>query len=161
MRPLVSPSLRVSAAEREHLARRLRDACVEDRLSLDTFIRRLDLLYAARTAGELRALIADLPKPRPFGRQLARLSGWAAECVTIWADAWGRITAQRLMLPTGQCCARAFPRLRLRSRRPHRFAPPCTTNTHREWLEAPRPRIQQRHVPQRGTAHGDSLRASW
>src|SRR3954469_24082199 len=77
----VSPSLRVSAAEREHLARRLRDACAEDRLSLDTFVRRLDLLYAARTAGELRALIADLPKPRPFGRQLARLSGWAAECV--------------------------------------------------------------------------------
>jgi len=97
---LVSPSLRVSAAERDHLARRLRDACAEDRLTLDTFVHRLDLLYAARTAGELRALIADLPKPRPFGRQLARLSGWAAECVTVWADAWGRATAQRLMLPT-------------------------------------------------------------
>jgi FHA domain/DUF1707 SHOCT-like domain len=97
---LVSPSLRVSAAEREHLARRLRDACAEDRLSLETFIHRLDLLYAARTAGELRALIADLPRPRPFGRQLGRLSGWAAECVTVWADAWGRATAQRLMLPT-------------------------------------------------------------
>ena len=96
---LVSPSLRVSAAEREHLARRLRDACAEDRLSLDTFVRRLDLLYAARTAGELRALSADLPKARPFGRQLARLSGRAAECVTVWSDAWGRATAQRLLLP--------------------------------------------------------------
>jgi FHA domain/DUF1707 SHOCT-like domain len=96
---LVSPSVRASAAEREFLAGRLRDACAEDRLSLDTFVRRLDLLYAARTAGELRSLVADLPKPRPFGRQLARLSGWAAECVTVWADAWGRATAQRLMLP--------------------------------------------------------------
>jgi hypothetical protein len=100
MELLVSPSVRVSAAEREFLARRLRDACAEDRLSLDTFIRRLDLLYAARTASELRSLVADLPKPRPFGPHLARLSGRAAECVTIWADAWGRATAQRLMLPT-------------------------------------------------------------
>lgn len=97
---LVSPSLRVSAAEREHLARRLRDACAEDRLTLETFVRRLDSLYAARTAGELRALVADLPKARPFGRQLARVSEWAAECVMVWGDAWGRATAQRLMLPT-------------------------------------------------------------
>jgi hypothetical protein len=96
----VSPSPRVSAAEREHLARRLRDACAEDRLSLQTFVHRLDLLYAARNAGELRALVADLPKPRPFERQVARLSGWAAECVTAWADAWGRATAERLLLPT-------------------------------------------------------------
>jgi hypothetical protein len=97
---LVSPSVRVSAAEREHLARRLRDACAEDRLSLDTFIHRLDLLYAARSARELRALIADLPKARPFGRQLARVSGWAAECVTIWEDSWAWATSQRLLLPT-------------------------------------------------------------
>jgi hypothetical protein len=102
---LVSPSVRVSAAERDFFAGRLRDACAEDRLSLETFVRRLDLLYAARTAGELRALAADLPRPRPFGRQLACLPGWVAECVTVWADAWGRATAQRLMLrPRAALC---------------------------------------------------------
>jgi hypothetical protein len=98
---LVSPSppLRVSAAEREYLAGRLKDACAEDRLSLQTFIHRLDLLYAARTAREMRALIADLPKSRPFEGPLARIAGWVAECVAVWADAWGRATAQRLLLP--------------------------------------------------------------
>jgi hypothetical protein len=98
--PSRTPTLRVSAAEREYLEGRLRDACAEDRLSLQTFVDRLDLLYAARTAGELQALIADLPNPRRFERQLARVAGWAAECVTVWADAWGRATAERLLLPT-------------------------------------------------------------
>src|SRR4029078_2347712 len=69
-------------AGREPLAR-LRDACAEDRLSLDTFVRRLDLLYAARTSGELRALIAALPKPQRFGRQLGRLSRTLAHAAVV------------------------------------------------------------------------------
>ena len=94
------PEARVSAVEREQIAGRLRDACAEDRLSLNTFSYRLDLLHTARTAGELRALVADLPNARPFDTQLARIAGWAAEFAALWADAWGRATAPPLLLPS-------------------------------------------------------------
>ena len=72
---------------------------MEDRLSLQTFACRLDLLYAARTDSELGELVADLPQPQPWGHQLARIAGWAAECFTVSADAWRRATAPRLLLP--------------------------------------------------------------
>jgi hypothetical protein len=89
----------VSTAERDRVVARLRDACVEDRLSLQTFVRRLDLLYAARTHGEVRALVADLPTAPPLDRSLGRVAGWAAECLGVWADAWGRVRAPGLLLP--------------------------------------------------------------
>jgi hypothetical protein len=94
------PEARISTAEREHIASRLKDACAEDRLSLQTFARRLDLLYAARTSNEVQALIADLPNGRAFERALARIAGWAAECATVYGDAWGKATAPRLLLPS-------------------------------------------------------------
>ena len=95
----LSPETRVSAAERDHVADRLREACAEDRLSPHTFAHRLDLLYSARTDGELSALIADLPQLRPLQRQVARIASWAGECLAVSADAWGRATATRLVLP--------------------------------------------------------------
>jgi hypothetical protein len=94
-----SPETRVSAAEREYLVGRLKEAWAEDRLSLQTFAHRLDLLYAARTDRELRELVVDLPKPRPFERELARIAEWAAECAAACTDAWGRACAPRLLLP--------------------------------------------------------------
>jgi FHA domain/DUF1707 SHOCT-like domain len=100
MRFLLSPSpqTRVSAAERDHVADRLREACGEDRLSPQTFASRLDLLYSARTNGELRELTSDLPK-FGFQRQLARIVEWAGECIAVSASAWGRANAPRLALP--------------------------------------------------------------
>jgi hypothetical protein len=95
-----SPTMRASAAERDHVVGRLQDACAEDRLSFHTFAERLDLLFAARTQGELRALVADLPQPRTLDRLLARVADVAAESVTRCTDAWGRATAPRLALPT-------------------------------------------------------------
>jgi hypothetical protein len=94
-----SPETRVSAAEREHVAGRLKDACAEDRLSLQTFMHRLDLLYEARTDAEVRALVADLPRLRPLARPLARIADWTAEFATVLGDAWGRATAPRLLIP--------------------------------------------------------------
>ena len=94
-----APSTRVSPAERDSVAVRLRDACVEDRLSLQTFARRLDLLYAARTDAELRALVDDLPRTRTFERRFARLARSTAAWVTVWTDAWERARAPRLSLP--------------------------------------------------------------
>jgi FHA domain/Domain of unknown function (DUF1707) len=102
MQPTISsaPEARVSTAEREHVASRLKAACAEDRLSLQTFASRLDVLYAARTRSEVQALVADLPTLRPLERSLARVAGWAGECATVVGDAWGRATAPRLLAPS-------------------------------------------------------------
>jgi FHA domain-containing protein/uncharacterized protein DUF1707 len=99
--PASAPAtMRASAAERDRVVGRLQDARAEDRLSLHTFVERLDLLYAARTHDELHALVADLPQPRTLDRFLARVADVAAESVTRCTDAWGRATAPRLTLPT-------------------------------------------------------------
>jgi Domain of unknown function (DUF1707) len=54
-------ALRASDAEREQTTSRLREACVEGRLSVAELVERLDAAYAARTLPELDALVADLP----------------------------------------------------------------------------------------------------
>jgi hypothetical protein len=55
------PELRVSDAEREHVAVRLREAGGEGRLTLEELAERVELAYAARTVADLDALTADLP----------------------------------------------------------------------------------------------------
>ena len=54
-------SLRASDTEREAAADALRDHCAQGRLSPDELSERLDLVYAAKTAGALEALFHDLP----------------------------------------------------------------------------------------------------
>jgi Domain of unknown function (DUF1707)/Cell wall-active antibiotics response 4TMS YvqF len=56
-----SPELRVSDAEREHVALRLREAGGEGRLTLEELSERVELAYAARTVADLEALTTDLP----------------------------------------------------------------------------------------------------
>ncbi len=53
--------LRVSDAERERVAERIRAAAVEGRLELPELDDRLSAVYAARTYGQLGAVTADLP----------------------------------------------------------------------------------------------------
>ena len=53
--------LLVGDAEREEAVARLRDACVEGRLTLQDFSERVDAAFAARRRGELRAVTRDLP----------------------------------------------------------------------------------------------------
>jgi len=53
--------VRVSDAEREATAARLRAACVEGRLTLAEFSQRADAVYAARTGAELEPIASDLP----------------------------------------------------------------------------------------------------
>ncbi len=70
-------SLRASDSDREQVAERLHHAMAEGRLSEDELEQRLGVLYAARTYGELDALLADLPvkrSPVP-GVRLGRLVG--------------------------------------------------------------------------------------
>ncbi|MEN3534810.1 DUF1707 domain-containing protein [Microbispora sp. ZYX-F-249] len=56
--------LRAGDRDRDRTADRLRAAVGEGRITLDELTDRLDRLYAARTYGELEALVADLPGTR-------------------------------------------------------------------------------------------------
>jgi hypothetical protein len=55
------PNVRASDAEREGAAARLREHAAAGRLDLGELEERLGAAYAARTRGELAALLADLP----------------------------------------------------------------------------------------------------
>jgi hypothetical protein len=59
------PDLRVSDADRERVAERLRDAAGEGRLTVEELDERLERAYAARTGTDLAPLTADLPEPSP------------------------------------------------------------------------------------------------
>jgi hypothetical protein len=59
------PDLRVSDADRERIAERLREAAGEGRLTVEELDERLDAAYAARTGSDLAPLTADLPEPAP------------------------------------------------------------------------------------------------
>jgi hypothetical protein len=84
-------SLRASDADRECTALRLRTAAVEGRLAPDELEQRLEVALAARTEGELRRTVEDLPAPRPPAtpsRRRPELRVYAAVSVlliAIWA----------------------------------------------------------------------------
>ena len=59
--PVDPRSLRVSDAEREHVVGLLQKAIGQGLLSLDEFTARTDTALAARTRGELNAVLIDLP----------------------------------------------------------------------------------------------------
>lgn len=94
--------VRVSGAERDRVAARLREACVQDRLSLESFIGRLESVYSARTRAELEPLLDDLQAPGAVSRavyaSLARTSLW----LRLARDAWSRPPAP-LELPRDGC----------------------------------------------------------
>jgi hypothetical protein len=54
-------SLRASDADREHVAQLLGRAFAEGRLSTEEHSERLEAAYAAKTMGDLRPLLSDLP----------------------------------------------------------------------------------------------------
>ena len=66
--PEPSRGLRASDADRERVAEALRRHHVDGRIDTDELQERLERCYAARTGGDLAALLADLPgeaPPRP------------------------------------------------------------------------------------------------
>jgi hypothetical protein len=96
--------LRVSDQERERAAQDLREHFAAGRLTEGEFDQRVQAAYAARTAGELRALLIDLPllpvsaaqrraelveRRRQLQRRLLQESGGGlalfAVCTAIWA----------------------------------------------------------------------------
>lgn len=77
------------------MVRRLRAARVDDRISQDTFARRLDLAFAARTRAELDWLLADLAEPTWGARAVGVVSRWTVGLAAAWRDP----RTPRLLLP--------------------------------------------------------------
>ena len=94
--------MRPSFAERERVARRLRGAYADERLSVDTLSDRLEIAYTARSHDELEWLIADLPEPRGLMRAaltaVTVISRWSRQLETAWREP----RARRLTLPTNE-----------------------------------------------------------
>jgi hypothetical protein len=67
--------LRASDADRERTAAALRRHHLDGRLDTDELQDRLGRCYAARTEGELHALVADLPGDRPVPRRASARAG--------------------------------------------------------------------------------------
>jgi hypothetical protein len=70
-------NIRVSDADREQVAERLREHYAAGRLSSDELDERLSATLSAKTFGDLRAVMADLPEPGTIGSP-----GWGQQ-------AWG------------------------------------------------------------------------
>ncbi|MCF6387530.1 DUF1707 domain-containing protein [Mycobacterium sp. MBM] len=82
--------LRVSNADRAHVSGLLERAVADGMITLDEFAERTDAALAARTRGELRAVLVDLPdmnlpgERAPLARSSARpelLGGWMTSIV--------------------------------------------------------------------------------
>jgi hypothetical protein len=85
-----------SDAERERAADRLREAAGDGRLTTEELITRVDGAYAARTHGELEAVLTGLPSPpaTPRRRRSRRERFWNLVlwfvpvnliCIAVWA----------------------------------------------------------------------------
>jgi len=61
--------MRVSDADREQVAERLREHFAAGRLTSDELDERIAAALSAKTVGDLRAIMADLPEPAPAGPQ--------------------------------------------------------------------------------------------
>ena len=117
--------LRVSDADRERTAARLRDAAGEGRLDVAELDERLERAYAARTRGELAELTADLPRrrrERPRGRHRPDVRAYVmVMCllVAIWAltgfgyfwPVWPALGWGIGLVASGPMCSRADKRL--------------------------------------------------
>ena len=57
--------IRISDADREQVAARLREHYAEGRLSQDELEERISATFSAKTYGDLRHVMADLPEPAP------------------------------------------------------------------------------------------------
>ncbi len=97
--PSRAPALRASDAERERTATQLREHTAAGRLTTDELDERLDAAYAARTVGDLDALVADLPAapagaaPPPVPRspghdRLLHIGGGAGHARAIGVAVW-------------------------------------------------------------------------
>jgi hypothetical protein len=69
--------IRVSDADRERVTARLREHFAEGRLTSDELDERISAALGAKTFGDLRRIMADLPEPAPVPPQVGRPAPWA------------------------------------------------------------------------------------
>ena len=62
-------STRISDADREHVAERLREHFAAGRLSSEELDERITATFGAKTYADLRAVMADLPETAPVPQQ--------------------------------------------------------------------------------------------
>jgi hypothetical protein len=91
---------RPSADEREQVVERLRGACADDRLSVQTFVARLESVYSVRTQAELALLLADLPETGWLSRVVFGAVSSASRWTHQLAVAWREPRTARLVLPS-------------------------------------------------------------
>ncbi|WP_405388839.1 DUF1707 domain-containing protein [Streptomyces sp. NBC_01102] len=71
--------IRASDADRDRIADILREAMAEGRLTAEEHAERVDLVYRAKTVGELEPLVRDLPAAGPVGRPAQAPYGYGPE----------------------------------------------------------------------------------
>jgi len=83
-------NIRVSDADRERVSDRLREHFAEGRLTSEELEERITATLSAKTAGDLRAVMADLPDAAPLSAA-ASPPGWQPQ----WAPRRGGIAVRR------------------------------------------------------------------
>jgi hypothetical protein len=81
------------------VAQVLRTGAVEGRLSTDTFSERIERTFAARSRGELEAVVADLRPPGAMRRAMMRAVAWFSSLDRDLRAAWRRPHIPALALP--------------------------------------------------------------
>jgi hypothetical protein len=90
---------RPSDAERDRVLAVLREGVAAGKLSQDTFMRRMDLVLAARRADELKLLTADLEREGRISRRLFQAVGKLSSFTLRLRTAWQAERLPKLLLP--------------------------------------------------------------
>jgi hypothetical protein len=69
--------IRISDADREQVAARLREHFAEGRLSSEELDERITAALSAKTVGDLRGILTDLPDPEPVPPQARVAAPWS------------------------------------------------------------------------------------
>lgn len=88
------PEMRASDADRDVIAERLREGFAEGRLDTEEFEERLEATYTARTLGELKPLVRDLPQPGTAAGELS-VRSQDQSATTRWAGRFGSTPTSR------------------------------------------------------------------
>jgi hypothetical protein len=93
------PPVRASDGDRERALSELRDRAAEGRLSMETFVGRVDMALRARNRSELDDLIADLPHRGRWRRRITEAVSSVSDLTSRIEHAWRRPRLPRLALP--------------------------------------------------------------
>jgi hypothetical protein len=90
---------RASEAQRERVARLLRERSIDGSLSTDTFAARVERALTARSRAELDDLVADVRRPGPLRRAVLGAVAWFARLSADLENAWRAARLPVLALP--------------------------------------------------------------